>query len=139
MDYRIILGIIIIGIVIVVLATDTSGSILMKGMEQFAALDWDEVRERDIVKNSIPVNLLDETDQGCKVTANHFDQIIDHVYFVKAEQLANELKYDKENKTLIIPCEFIQDEKSRLNIWYVITASPKHAEKYEYFVTEWEE
>ena len=139
MDYRIILGIIIIGIVVVFFVTDTSESVFMQSMEPFTAPNWDEVRERDIVKNSIPIEILDETNQGCIVIAKKFYQIIDQNYFVKSDQLVNELKYDRENNTLIIPCEFIQDEKSRLNIWYVITESPKHAEKYEYFVTEWEE
>lgn len=139
MDYRIILGIIITGIVIVFLATDTSESIFMQSMEPFTAPDWDKVRERDIVKNSIPIELLEETNQGCIVTATKFYQIIDHSYFVKSEQLTKELKYDRENNTLIIPCELIQDEKSRLNVWYVVTESPKHAEKYEYFVTELKE
>jgi len=139
MDYRIILGIIVIGIVIVFLATDTSGSILGKQMESFTAPNWDEVRERDIVKNSIPIELLDETDQGCTVTAEKFHQIIDHHFFVKAEQLAKKLEYDRENNTLVIPCKDIQDEKSRLNVWYATTESSKHAEKYEYFITKWEE
>lgn len=139
MDYRIILGIIIIGIAIVFLTTDTSDSIFMQSMEPFTKVVWDEVRQRDIIKNSIPIELLDETDQGCVVTATNFNRIVDHSEFAKAEQLVNELKHDRENNTLTIPCELIKDEKSRLNIWVVIKESPKHAEKYEYFITEWEE
>ena len=111
----------------------------MQSMESFTAPNWDEVHERNIVKNSIPIELLDETNQGCTVIATNFNQIIDQNYFVRSDQLANELKYDRENDTLIIPCELIQNEKSRLNVWFAITESPKHAEKYEYFITDWEE
>ncbi len=65
--------------------------------------------------------------------------IIDHQYFVRSDELANKLQFDRENQTFILPCDELAGEKSRLNVWYVIPEAKKHAEKYEYFITEWEE
>ena len=108
-------------------------------IEYFSKVDWDEVKERDIVKNSIPITLLETLDSKCKVSAKNFDLILDHQYFVKSDELSNELNYDGENETLILPCNLIEEEKSRLEVWYVVEESPRHSMKYEYFVTAWEE
>jgi len=107
--------------------------------EQLSDVNWDEVRERDIVKNSIPIILLEESSDDCKVSAIKFDYIVDHEYFIRSGELVNELHYDRENETLLIPCTNLNEEKSRLNVWYVIEESPKHPTKYEYFVTVWED
>ena len=89
MDYRIILCIIIIGIIAVFLITDTSESIFMQSMEPFTTVDWDEVRERDIIKNSIPIELLNETNQGCITTAVNFDTIINNSDFISHVGVTN--------------------------------------------------
>jgi len=108
--------------------------------EYFSAPIWDEVRERDIVKNSIPIIYQENLKGGdCSVYAENFDIIIEHKYFVRGEELADKLNYDKEKNTLIISCDKLYGEKSRLNVWYVLEESPKYPEKYEYFITKWEE
>lgn len=116
-----------------------SESVFGKFWEQLGPPDWDEVKPRDIVKNSIPITILEEVNGMCKVHAEKFDLIIDHQYFVRSKELANKLQFDRENKTLIIPCEELAGEKSRLNVWYVIPEAEKHATKFEYFIMEWEE
>ena len=107
--------------------------------EQFTQVNWDEVKTRDIVKNSIPIYLLEEQDAKCKVDARKFDLIIDHQFFVRSDELVRELNYDRENETLLISCELLKGEKSRLNVWYALEEAEKHSKKYEYFVTVWEE
>jgi len=109
-------------------------------IKPFQKVNWDEVTERNIVKNSIPITLIEEIDKKkCKVTAKNFDIIIEHDYFVLSDELARELSYDKENETLILSCDLLQDNKSRLNVWYVTEESPKHPTKFQYFVTQMDE
>ena len=114
-------------------------SLLNSVLNQFAEVNWDEVKERDIVKNSIPITLLENLGDKCKVDAHNFDYIIDHEYFIRANELARELNYDRENATLLLPCDRLEGEKSRLNVWYALEESPKHSKKYQYFVTQWTE
>jgi len=134
---------ILIGIAAVVILAyfflDISGSLFGVIEEKFSPVNWNEVIKRNIVKNSVPITILEQTNGNCKVKAVEFYLIIDHEYFIKSEQLANQLKYDRDNATLVIPCDELKGEKSRLNVWYVLQESPVHSEKYEYFITEWEE
>ena len=71
------------------------------------------------------------------VTAGKFDAIIDHQYFIKGDELASKLNHDRENQTIEIKCDQLVEEKSRFNVWYVISESKVYAERYEYFVTSW--
>jgi len=106
-------------------------------LEQFSKVDWNEVKERNIVKNTIPIILLEEKDTNCIVNANNFDLIISHEYFERSADLERELNYDSENETLSVSCELLDGEKSRLHVWYVLKESEKHATKYGYFITPW--
>lgn len=105
----------------------------------FSEVDWDEVKPRNIVENSIPITLIEKMNGKCKVTAYKFDYIIDHEYFIRQNELASQLNYDRENETLMLSCDLLEGEKSRLNVWYVLEESPKHATRYEYFITPWEQ
>ena len=106
--------------------------------ESFSEPNWNEVSERNIVKNSIPVILVEKKGTECKVQAEKFDVIIDHYYFIRGNELAKELNYDRANETLLISCNLLKGEKSRLNIWYATEEAEKHAKKYQYFVTIWD-
>ena len=134
--------ILIIAIVVSVAAFyfyDASNSLLGVVLDPFTAPNWDEVANRNIVKNSIPIILLDETFGGqCKVSVENFELIISHQYFVKSNQLVNELKYDPLEKTLLVSCDKLVGEKSRLHVWYATEEAKKHPTKYEYFVTAWD-
>ena len=112
-------------------------SLLSEFFEFYAPPDWDEVSPRDIVKNSIPITLLGVDDSGCAVEAMRFDSIIDHRYFVKGEQLADELNYKRELNRLTVPCEELHGEKSELVIWYATEEAGKHATKYQYWINPW--
>ena len=136
------LSILVIGTVILVAAyfyLDTSNTLFGVISDKITPVNWDEVKPREIVKNSIPIELLETNGHSCKGTAKTFDGIINHQYFVRGAELAEKLHYDIDAKTLIIPCDELKGEKSRLNVWYVVEESPKHSLKYEYFVTPWNE
>jgi len=107
--------------------------------EQLSDVNWDEVLPRNIVKNSIPIVLIADQGDECIVDAGDFNLIVYHNYFVRSDDLIRELNYDQENNVLTIACDMLQDEKSRLNVWYALEESESHANKYEYFVTIWEE
>ena len=113
-------------------------SLLSEFFVGFAPPDWDEVSPRDIVKNSIPITLIGTNDnRNCIVEAMLFHSIIDHRYFVKGEQLANELNYNRNLNTLTIPCEKLVTDKSELTIWYATEEAGKHATKYQYWINPW--
>ncbi len=107
--------------------------------EQLSDVNWNEVFERNIVKNSIPIVLISDHGNQCIVDAKNFYLIVDHNYFERSDDLIRELNYDRENNVLTIACDMLQGEKSRLNVWYALKESERHANKYEYFVTVWEE
>ena len=104
---------------------------------QFSEVDWEEVKERDIVKNSIPIDLIEKINGKCMMSAQKFDLIVDHEYFIRANELELELEFDRENKTIVISCDMLEGDKSRLNVWYVIEESSTHSKKFQYFVTPW--
>jgi len=115
-----------------------SNTIFSQFFESFTPINWDEVHERDIVKNSIPIELIEKMNGDCKVSALKFVMITDQDLFVRSEELANELKFDREDTTIILPCDKLEGEKSRLNVWIAIEESDKHPNKYEYFITPWD-
>lgn len=108
-------------------------------LDQLTPVNWDEVHERNITKASIPITLLETKENRCLLTAEAFDQIADNQYFVRADELVNKLQYDADNKTIVLSCDELPAEKSRLNVWIVLEESPNHPTKYEYFLTEWVE
>ena len=117
----------------------SSDSLFGSLIESFSGPNWDEISERNIVKNSIPINLIEEQGGKCKVTAEKFDIIVDHDYFIRGNELERELNYDRAEETLLVSCNLLKGEKSRLNIWYATEQAEKHSSKYQYFITFWEE
>jgi len=59
--------------------------------------------------------------------------------FVKGDELGRKFQYDREAETLVLPCDDLEGEKSRLNIWYATEQAKEHPTKYEYFITPWNE
>jgi len=116
-----------------------SDSLFGSFLESFSGPNWDELSERNTVKNSIPIILLEEQGTKCLVKAEKFDVIVDHPYFIRGNELAQELNYDKANETILLSCDQLKGEKSRLDIWYATEEAQKHAMKYQYFITTWEE
>jgi len=135
-------GLLIGAVVLVVYAIfflPVSESYLGVLIESTSEPEWDEISQRHIVKNSIPITLIKKDGPNCLLDASNLDKIITHDYFKQGDELASHLKYDSENHTIEIPCDKTFGEKSRLEIWYVTEESPKHAMKYQYFITAWKE
>ena len=135
------ISILVIGAVLLVGAyfyLDTSDSLFGVVTSSFEPVDWDEVLPRNIVKNSIPIELLDTNGNSCTVTGKNFVMITQHQYFIRNQEVTEKLQYDVQEETLVVPCNELQGEKSRLNVWYVVEESPKHPMKWEYFITAWD-
>ena len=124
-------------VILVLIFAPIEKSMLVVFLEQFSEVDWNEVKERNIVKNSIPITMLEEKNDRCIVNADNFDLITSHEYFERSTDLERELSYDSDNKTLLISCDLLDGEKSRLHVWYALKESEKHATKYGYFITPW--
>ncbi len=116
-----------------------SPTLLGSFLDQLNPVNWDEVHERNIAKVSIPVTLLEKDENRCLLTAESFDKIANNQYFVRADELVNKLQYDIDKKTIVLSCDELPAEKSRLNVWIVLEESSNHATKYEYFLSEWVE
>jgi len=116
-----------------------SDSLLGSLVEPYSEPKWDEVPEKHIVKNSIPITILEENNGKCKMTAQKFDVLIEHPYFIRGNELAEKLNYEKVDETLVLSCDLLEGEKSRLNVWYAVEESTKHSKKYQYFITPWNE
>ena len=113
---------------------DIDNSLFGKVTEPLKPLNFDEVHPRSIVKNAVPIFLLEQDGNSCTVYSEKFTLITNHTYFVRSQELIDKLQYDHDDKTLTLPCNDIPEEKSRLEVWYVIPESDTHATKYDYWV-----
>jgi len=118
---------------------DVDDSLFGKITDQIITVNFDEVHPRNIVKNAIPITLLEENNGLCKVYGEKFTLITNHTYFVRSQELIDKLQYNHDERTLVFPCDQITDEKLRLEVWYVTQASDKHSTKYDYWITPWSE
>ncbi|MCH8916195.1 MAG: hypothetical protein IIA82_10210 [Thaumarchaeota archaeon] len=130
----IVIVIFIVGIVYAINSETLLNSILR---ETILPVEWEKVHPREIVKNSIPITIIEEKNDICMVKALKFDAIIDHKFFIKGNELASKLNHDRENQTIEIKCDQLVEEKSRFNVWYVTDDSLVYAERYEYFISSW--
>jgi len=122
-------------VIIVFIFVPWSNSYFGLLLDTFTGPNWDELSPHDVVKNVIPITLIDRVDNNCKMSAKNLDPIIEHQYFVRGKEFAQAINYDAKNSSIILPCEMVGDEKSRLHVWYVIEEAPRHGGKYKYFVT----
>jgi hypothetical protein len=99
--------------------------------------DWDDLSPHDIVKNEVPLALIEKFDGSCKMSAENLGNVIDHQYFVRGQEFANKVRFDPIDSSIVIPCEMTDPERSRLHVWYVKEESPKYGGEFKYFVTPW--
>ena len=137
-DY-VVLGVLIAAIIGAFFYLDVENSLFGSVVEQLTPVNFDEVLPRNIVKNAIPIILLEENNDVCKVYAEKFFQITNHTYFIHSQDLSNKLQYNHDEQTLMLPCNQLPDEKSRLDVWYVTPESDRHSGKFEYWITPWTE
>ena len=99
--------------------------------------NWDDLNPHDVVKNSVSMTLIEKMDNNCKMSAENLGNVIEHKYFVRGQEFAQAVKFDTKNETVVLPCEMVDGEKSRLHVWYTIEEAPRFGGKYKYFVTPW--
>ena len=99
--------------------------------------NWDELNPHDVVKNSVALILIEKTDRYCKMSAENLNNVIEHQYFVRGQEFAHVVKYDAKNNTIVLPCDMVSDERSRLHVWYVKEEAPHYGGTFKYFVTPW--
>ena len=104
-------------------------------LDIFREPDWNDVSPHDIVKNAISMTLINKTDHGCKMSTQNLNNVVEHPYFVHGKDFAHEIKFNMNDETIVLPCEKIVDEKSKLHVWYIIEDAPRFGGKYKYFVT----
>ena len=120
-----------------IILTNYSSKNTIVGMitDPFEEPEWDKIKPRDIVKNTIPITLLERNGE-CLVTANKLNVILDQTEFTHPDELASKLNYDDTEQTIKIRCEELVGETSNLHIWFIIPDSPLDAGKFIYFVTD---
>ena len=106
-------------------------------VESITGPNWDELSPHDIVKNEIPLTLLEKIDGSCKMFAENLGNVITHQYFIRGQEFANKVSFDPKNDTIIIPCEMTEGERSRLHVWYVKEEATRYGGDFKYFVTPW--
>ena len=99
--------------------------------------NWNDLNPHDVVKNSVPLTLIEKTGSNCKLSAENLNNVIGHQYFVRGQEFAQVVKFDVKNNTVVLPCEMIDGEKSRLHVWYIKEDASNFGGKYKYFVTPW--
>lgn len=111
-------------------------SILGKVVEPFVPADWDNISEKDIVRNTVLLSLVEESGGGCLMHSEKLVGMFDHPYFIRSMEMQKALQYDEEAQTIVTSCENMQDEQLRVHLRYVKQDAPKDSTKFEYTFTE---
>ena len=124
----IIFVVIALGLVVyAVIALPIEDSLLFVILSDFVPVNWDEVKSREMVRNAIPITTIQEDNGNCKVEAKRLGSILDQGDFVKKEQLASKLNFDRTEETITVACSELHGEKSKLHIWYVAAVAEGRA------------
>ena len=131
--------IVIAAIIVVYFYLDVERSYFDVVIDPVVPVNFGEVHPRNIVKNYIPIILLEQNNSSCKVYGEKFSSIVNHDYFVRSQELVDKLQYNPDEKTLIVPCDKLFGEKTKLVVWYVVEESEIHPTKYIYTFEPWPE
>ena len=112
-----------------------SETLFGKLLDQVKPVDWDKVFPRNIIKNSIPIEILENQNGICKIKAENFQLILKAPEFTKSQDLARELDYNNDTKTIKISCDKLPGENDKLHVWIVRGEAEKFSGRYQYFVT----
>lgn len=134
-DDIIFLSIAIIIAVIILASISSEDTIFGVIIEPITEPKWDELKPRDVVKNTIPITVL-ERNGDCLVSAEKLDLILNHGEFIQSDKLERKLNYDREKNTIKIGCDKLIDDAMNLHIWFIIPEATKSAGKFTYFITD---
>jgi len=117
-----------------------SETLFGKFLDQVKPIKWNEIIPRNIIKNTIPIEVLESHNGICDIKAENFQLIMKAPEFKKSQDLARELHYNNDTKTIQLSCdklpgEVINGDKDKLHVWFVREESDKFSARYQYFVT----
>ncbi len=133
----VIIAIILVGIILVYGPWEKS--IIGIIFEPFIEPNWEKILEHHLVKSSTILSMIEKNGSTCLVEAAKIDNIINHPYFVNANEFSEKINYNNSTNVITIPCHELHGDESRLHVWYVVKEAPEHAGKYKYFITAVEE
>ena len=128
-----IIAIVVAGIILVNISS--ADTILGVITDQIYEPEWDKLKPRDIIKNTVLIQVL-ERNGNCLVSAEKLNLALDHQDFIYGEKLGKELNYDRKEKTINISCDKLIEDEMNLHIWIVIPEAPKYADRFTYFITD---
>lgn len=117
-----------------------SETIFSKFLDQVKPIKWNDVLPRNIIKSAIPIEIIENQNGICDIKAENFQLILKSSEFKKSQDLARELQYNNDTKTIQLSCdklpgEVIPGHKDKLHVWFVREESEKFSSRYQYFVT----
>lgn len=117
-----------------------SETLFGKFLDQVKPIEWDKVFPRNIIKNTISIEILENQNGMCNIKAENFQLILKAPEFTKSQDLVRDLNYNNDTKTIKILCDKIPGdkipgEKNNLHVWMVRGEAEKFPERYQYFVT----
>ena len=117
-----------------------SETLFGKFLDQVKPVDWDKIFPRNIIKNSIPIEILENQNGICNIKAENFQLILKTPEFTKSQDFARELDYNNDTKTIKMSCDKLPGDKlpgdkNKLHVWIVRGEAEKFSERYQYFVT----
>jgi hypothetical protein len=117
-----------------------SETLFGKFLDQVKPIEWNNVFPRNIIKNTIPIEILENQNGICTIKAENFHLILKAPEFTKSQDFAQELNYNNDTKTIKISCDKIPGdklpgEKNNLHVWIVRGEAEKFSGRYQYFVT----
>ena len=97
--------------------------------------DWEKIHPLYLVKSSTMLTLIEKNGNDCLVEGTKIWDIINHPYFLKANEFGKKINFKNTTNVITIPCHELQGDESRLHVWFVAEEAPEHAGKYKYFIT----
>jgi len=97
--------------------------------------DWEKIQEHHLIKSSTMLTVIEKNGNDCLVEGAKIWDIINHPYFLKANEFGKKINFKNTTNVITIPCQELQGDKSRLHVWFVTEEAPKDAGKYKYFIT----
>jgi len=97
--------------------------------------DWGKIQEQHLIKSSTMLTMIENNGNDCLVEGAKISDIINHPYFLKANEFGKKINFKNTTNVITIPCHKLQGDESRLHVWFVAEEAPEHAGKYKYFIT----
>jgi len=92
-----------------------------------------EVVEKYVQIHVLALYLPEEVSSGkCKVVAQNIMNLISRPDFIRSEEFAQELNFDRNLSTIIVPCDYISSKVSLLVVNFVTEESPIDATLYKW-------